>query len=97
MLNWLITLVEEQSALSRGLCPLHKCNLESGEVKIRYGLVRHSPELLAARKKSFPQANSYAVGGCYVWEGKPETQKIIYCPVCRAAEAVWLRQKQKNE
>jgi len=70
-------------------CKLHRQNMEVGVVSIRYGRVSHSDEYLKARRKLFPNANLYRVGGCYVSPAFPTTAKISYCAECRFVEESW--------
>jgi len=74
------------------MCKVHSLPLLQGDVTIRYGLIRHSDAYLKARAKLFPNANSFAVGGCYVSETFPKTATVSYCPECRLAEQAWNEQ-----
>jgi hypothetical protein len=60
---------------------------------------------LSAEKKMFPEANSEAFGGCLIetvtCDGKeillsPKYAEVLYCPVCRRAQAKWSRQHSHN-
>jgi hypothetical protein len=79
----------EEKFLAKGLCPLHECKLQKGEVSIVYGLIRVTEEQRIASAR-FPLACSKAFGGCFVYEGQPETRIVDYCERCRQAESEWL-------
>jgi hypothetical protein len=72
-----------------GRCGAHRGRLVSGEVPVRYGLIRFSAALSAARRREFRNARSFVLGGCLVHPDNPKTQSVRYCPDCREAEAAW--------
>lgn len=80
------------SASDRALtkCPLHGTALQSGSVRIAYGLIKGLPGFFEAKKKAFPYANSVVLGGCLVSKDSPTTEEVKFCPQCRAAQKRWL-------
>ena len=72
-----------------GQCSVHRTRLLRAEVPVRYGLIRSPASLISARRREFPNARSFALGGCLVWEGRPTTQQVRYCQACRESESAW--------
>ena len=70
-------------------CERHEITLVQGTVKIAYGLRREIEEEQEARLQNFPNARSFAEGGCKRRK-KTETQ-VWYCPQCREVEKEWKR------
>jgi hypothetical protein len=70
-------------------CKVHGRPLLEGEVRVRYGLIRLPEVYLEARKKLFPNSNSFKLGGCYVSENNPKTTLTLFCAACRQAEEEW--------
>ena len=81
---------QQNSGFRANTCNVHNVDFQQGEVDIRYGLIRFGKDYLQTKKKQFPNANSFKVGGCYVYESQPKTTILSYCPVCREAEKEWL-------
>ncbi len=67
-----------------------------GDVSIAYGLLCPEKAYSEARKKLFPNAHLYLAGGCVVTPGSPKTEKVLYCPSCRKAEAEWQEKHGKK-
>ena len=68
-------------------CPVHNCLLRQDSVPIVYGLLEFDEDYLAAREKQFPNANTYAVGGCIEL---PDTVEVVWhCPQCRKVAQTW--------
>lgn len=72
-----------------GRCSVHGGKLVPDVVPVRYGLIRFSAELVAARRRGFPNAKSFAMGGCLEHPDNPKTRAVRYCVNCREAEATW--------
>jgi TonB family protein len=70
-------------------CKVHGVPLKKDRLEIEYGLMGYKVGYLEAQRKSFPNANSSALGGCIVEETKFAI--VAYCPKCRKAEARWSR------
>src|SRR5690606_32981421 len=73
-------------SMAKKICEVHNVPMKRGTVPIRYGLGPAPPGWGGTREKEFPNANSYIMGGCLVDVDNPETDRVTYCPVCRAAE-----------
>ena len=86
-------------------CKVHGTRLLRDKVEIRYGLIGFQEGYLRAEKKLFPEANSVTYGGCVI-EGmtcdskqvqlSPRFAEVLFCPVCRRAQAKWTRQHSNN-
>ena len=74
-------------------CGLHHVPLRLGTVPIIYGLIHTDFDYEAAKKKSFPRAQTREFGGCVVMAAK--TQIVNFCPQCRFAEKQWLVKHNK--
>lgn len=68
-------------------CELHNVKLENGFAPIRYGLLFIPDDYIKARKKLFPNANTFVAGGCIV--GFRERTELEFCTLCREAEENW--------
>jgi TonB family protein len=86
-------------------CKLHGTRLLRDKVEIRYGLIGFQEGYLRAEKKLFPEANSVTFGGCVIEavtcdskeiQLSPRFAEVLYCPVCRRAQAKWTRQHSHN-
>jgi hypothetical protein len=87
--RWLGEQKKRDRLISKGICPVHNCDLQAGEAEIRYGLVRLTDAHQDARHELFPCANSWVTGGCYVSETFPKKKEVQYCQECRSAEETW--------
>jgi Gram-negative bacterial TonB protein C-terminal len=70
-------------------CKVHGALLKKDRVEIIYGLMLYKPGYFEAQQKSFPNAQTNAMGGCIVEETRFAI--VAYCPKCRKAEARWSR------
>ena len=77
-------------------CQLHHEWMRVGDVSIAYGLICFEKEYTDAHKQLFPNAHSYSAGGCVVMSESPKTEKVLYCPSCRKAEAEWQEKHGKK-
>jgi TonB family protein len=86
-------------------CKVHRTKLLRDKVGISYGLIGFQKGYWKAEQKLFPEANSTVYGGCLVeaitCENKeiqlsPQYAEVLYCPVCRKAQAEWSRQHSHN-
>jgi hypothetical protein len=78
-----------------GSCSVHKVPLVEEEVPVRYGLIRLPPAYQEAKRRRFPNAYSFALGGCLVSPTNLRTWRARYCSQCREAERAW--QKDQPE
>jgi ankyrin repeat protein len=69
-------------------CVVHHMRLQKGTATVLYGLPYISKEYQQA-VKGFPNANTRVSGGCLVGRDSPRTREVLYCPLCREAEATW--------
>ena len=74
--------------MEKTICEIHDTPLEEAEVPLRYGLP--VPDLASEVKHDiFPNAHSYALGGC-MFPDEPEPQyRRPVCLECREAERQW--------
>ncbi|MGB7624023.1 MAG: hypothetical protein WBN92_16880 [Terriglobia bacterium] len=71
-------------------CEVHKIQLKKARVRVVYGLPLEAVDPKARKARTqFPNANSYAGGGCIVSREAPRTEEVLYCPECRIAEKKW--------
>jgi hypothetical protein len=73
-------------------CEVHGIVLETDTVPIAYGLYRFDESERDARKKDFPNACSFVLGGCVIRPSSPRYQTVEFCPTCRAAERAWFEE-----
>jgi hypothetical protein len=70
-------------------CSVHGKRLREDVVPIGYGLPHElvAPKLREARRSQFPNAATYAWGGCCIDVGEPQPSRshVLYCPDCRTA------------
>lgn len=69
------------------ICAVHKILLNKIKVPIRYGLYDTDPEFCEATRVLFPNAHSFASGGCEI-QDEFEVEKYV-CEECRRDEAAW--------
>jgi hypothetical protein len=67
------------------ICELHGVQLREDTVSIVYGLPFFDPEYVKAHKSAFPHSAKVVMGGCIV--GREKRATVMYCPMCRGAEA----------
>lgn len=74
-------------------CPVHACRMKVEKCPIRYGmlLVRQEDPPEAIRRKYFPFAQKYYMGGCVTDRYSPDVAKVYVCEACRKAEKAWKR------
>jgi hypothetical protein len=72
-----------------GSCSLHKVPLVEEEVPVRYGLICLPPAYQEAKRRRFPNAFSFVLGGCLVSRTNPRMLKVRCCSLCREAERAW--------
>ena len=77
------------------MCEIQNIELVSGEVEIRYGLIRFSKEYMDVSDSLFPNAFEFKMGGCFVDPNNPKTRIVEYCNECRKAEKDWLKNNHK--
>jgi hypothetical protein len=82
-------------------CEVHKIQLKKARVRIVYGLPLEAVDPKARKARAqFPNANSYATGGCIVDRKSPKTEEVYYCQECRIAEQEWqeeyLRERKRK-
>jgi hypothetical protein len=71
-------------------CELHDRELLEGSQEIRWGLPLPPPDgYLDDAEKSFPNSNSWRLGGCVIDLDSPARETVKYCPACREAEKAW--------
>jgi hypothetical protein len=58
-------------------------------VQVSYGLLLHQPGFDQAERDSFPDAHTFADGGCVT--GQTAYQEVVYCAACRRARDNWQR------
>ena len=73
---------------SEKTCEVHGTVLHLRSVPVTYGRPVPDPELWEARKKLFPNAKSFVLGGCCVGSMGDEYEDWV-CSECRKAEAKW--------
>ncbi len=74
--------------MEKSICEIHDTPLEMAEVPLRYGLQMEDPAS-EVELDLFPNARSYALGGC-VFPDEPEPRNMQpVCMECRAAERRW--------
>jgi hypothetical protein len=76
----------------RHRCEIHDVELVERAVPLSFGLAIRMPDREAAAKGSFPNAWSFAFGGCCIEE--QETSRTPVCLDCRRAETEW---REKHE
>lgn len=90
-------------------CPLHHSTMAVGLVPIAYGLprsyvsnnpadrraLRRGRRFWRAEKKRFPEARTFARGGCLV--GAENEAEVHYCEECRRARAEWMRRNPGDD
>ena len=75
----------------------HRSVLLPDTVRIVYGLVAGNRELLAAQRRSFPNARTSWDGGCVVSSRSPRFTEGAYCPQCRTAcDRWWVRARSRR-
>jgi hypothetical protein len=82
---------DQQTSYVKGeheYCVVHEAQLQKGTATVLYGLPYISKEYQQA-VKGFPNANTRVSGGCLVGRNSPRTKDVLYCPLCREAEATW--------
>lgn len=84
-ISWLTSNFQE----GKTRCKVHGVLLKKDRLEISYGLTAYKVGYLKAQRKSFPNANTRALGGCIVEDMKFAI--VAYCPRCRRAEARWSR------
>lgn len=73
-----------------GKCGIHGMQLKSGAGEIRFGMPPVPPAgYEKANINSFPNANSWQMGGCVVDRGEATDSKVAFCSACRVAEKKW--------
>jgi hypothetical protein len=78
-------------------CEVHKIQLKKARVQISYGLPLEAVDAKARKARArFPNANSYAEGGCIVERNSPKTAEVYYCRECRIAQQKWQEQYLKQ-
>lgn len=65
-------------------CEVHDYLLKPANVPIHYGLPYIDDELIEARNKLFPNANTSVMGGC-IFEDENEMELLV-CEKCREVE-----------
>ena len=88
MLKWLKKRLE---------CELHGIEFQDGTAPVRYGRIALSDEYHEARKKLFPHANSFVVGGCYMPDEIPPERPVKYCPLCRESQKKFEKQSVNSQ
>lgn len=83
-------LADEEAGITK--CKVHNTLLRKDRVDIIYGLMGFQKGYWQARKKLFPNANSYIGGGCVVETDSPRYAEVLYCVHCRKAAGKWARQ-----
>lgn len=73
-------------------CPIHETDLLEGTASIAYGLIMLPEGYFEARDRLFPLANATFMGGCIVSDDSPREETVKYCPDCRHAEELWIRE-----
>lgn len=82
--------------VSEKICEVHGTTLRLKGVPVNYGLPQPDPDLWEARKKLFPNAKSFVLGGCCVGSMGGEYEAWV-CAECRKAEARWRRKANWRE
>lgn len=72
-------------------CSVHHVRLREDRVSIIYGDVMFMPEYLKA-VAAFPNANTQTWDSIGNWHS-PETQLVLYCPLCRKFKTRWLAER----
>ena len=88
-------------AENAGRCLVHNQPLEKGTAAVAYGYLSGAPgSAFGTSKKDrlmrifhFPLANSVEMGGCCIDENSPCETDVLYCPSCRAAEDIWVKDR----
>jgi hypothetical protein len=73
------------------ICEVHQKMMKLLTVPISYGLPPNDEELWLARKKLFPNAKSYVLGGCSVGSAESASEELA-CEECRDAEKRWFHE-----
>lgn len=74
-------------------CPLHGCDFLQGSAPIFRGFFGTGQKYGPIWRNSFRYAESWVPGGCSVAAGRPSTEAVRFCPVCRTAEKTWLNEQ----
>jgi hypothetical protein len=69
-------------------CPVHQVRMTATRVVIAYGLMGKEASA-EARRKDFPFATNYILGGCVESSRSPSHGKKYVCPRCADAEKRW--------
>jgi hypothetical protein len=69
-------------------CELHDTPLERRQIPIGYGLPSYDPAW-DVQKDLFPNARSYALGGCVIDSDAPAVKTAWVCDTCLEAERQW--------
>lgn len=70
------------------ICELHGEELVMANVPIRYGYPAFDGAW-EVKDELFPNAPSYALGGCVIDLDDPKSERMPVCPECRRAEKKW--------
>ncbi len=84
-----------------GRCLVHNRPLEKGTAAVVYGYISGSGSSAFGTSKKdrlmrifhFPLANSVEIGGCLIEENSSCERDVLYCPSCRAAEDIWVKNR----
>lgn len=74
------------------LCAVHHQYLRKDKVKVTYGLRDYDNEYYDAERTLFPNANTYADGGCLDDGSRSQSQHVLYCGKCRITQEEWWKQ-----
>jgi hypothetical protein len=81
---------------SEKTCELHGTVMRLQRVPLHYGLPVPDPDLWDARKRLFPNAKTFLLGGCCAGSMGNDYEDWV-CAECRKAEARWRRKANWRE